>query len=75
MAVPVEAGSSFRAGNPARLFTGPYFAALNGRTYDVSPDGQRFLMVKDRTGAPFAPRRIVVVEGFFEELKRRAAAN
>jgi serine/threonine-protein kinase len=74
MAVPIEPGSVFRALNPTRLFGGPYFTGLNGRTYDVSADGQRFLMIKDKTaGAVSASRRIIVVENFFEELKRRAA--
>jgi hypothetical protein len=40
--------------------------------YDISPDGQRFLMLKqsslpDRTSAP---RSITVVQNWFEELKR-----
>jgi serine/threonine-protein kinase len=72
MAVPVESGPGFRAGNPTRLFAGPYFAELNPRTYDVSPDGQRFLMIKDKTANPAVSNRIIVVENFFEELKRRA---
>ena len=48
MSVGVEGGSTFRAGSPTPLFEGPYFmnAQQKGRTYDVSPDGQRFLMIK-----------------------------
>jgi len=75
MAVPIEPGPAFRAGNPTKLFGGSYFAALNGRTYDVSSDGQRFLMVKDKTTSPRIANRIIVVENFFEELKRRAPIN
>ena len=42
MSVPVEGGSTFRAGNPTRLFEGRYFLSgiQPGRTYDVSPDGR-----------------------------------
>jgi hypothetical protein len=45
------------------------------RNYDVSADGQRFLMLKagggDRTGTP----HIVVVQHFDEELKRLVPAK
>ena len=73
MAVPIESGSGFQAGNPTGLFAGPYFTALAGRTYDVSGNGQRFLMIKDKTTGAAATNRIIVVEDFFGELKRRAA--
>jgi len=74
MSVVVEGGSTFRAGNPTRLFEGPYTlgTAPSGRTYDVSPDGERFLMIK-ATGASdktSAPTNLIVVEHWFEELKR-----
>ena len=59
MSVAVEGGSTFRAGNPTRLFEGRYFAAriCSGRTYDVSPDGQRFLMIKPVGARSRPPRR------------------
>jgi len=43
-----------------------------GRTYDVSPDGQRFLMIKDGDGTAqtAASRSIIVVQHWGEELKR-----
>ncbi len=79
MSAAVEGESTFRAGTPTRLFEGPYFmaAAQAGRTYDVSPDGQRFLMIK-MAGASHetsTPTSIVVVEHWFEELKRLVATN
>jgi hypothetical protein len=46
-----------------------------GRTYDVSPDGQRFLVIKppnsNQAGAP----QIRIVQGWFEELKRLVPVN
>ena len=72
MTVPIESGPGFRAGNPIRLFSGSYFAGVSGRTYDVTPDGQRFLMIKNKATGPAATNRIIVVENWFEELKRRA---
>ena len=46
--------------------------APQGRTYDVSPDGQRFLMIKAGGGSDqaAAPPSIIVVQNWFEELKR-----
>ena len=42
------------------------------RTYDVSPDGKRFLMIKEGGGPDQtpAPPSIVVVQNWLEELKR-----
>jgi serine/threonine-protein kinase len=74
MSVAVEGGSTFRVGNPARLFEGRYLldATTSGRTYDVSPDGQRFLMTKVGGGSDetSAPTSIMVVLNWLEELKR-----
>jgi Tol biopolymer transport system component len=42
MAVPVEAGPNFHAGAPAPLF--PIRSSLGGVSYDVSADGQRFIV-------------------------------
>ena len=46
-----------------------YFAGgvAPGRSYDVSPDGTRFLMLKE---AAATATQLVVVLNFFEELKR-----
>ena len=45
--MPVQTAPNFSAGTPTKLFDGPYFTAFANRTYDVSPDGQRFLMIKN----------------------------
>jgi len=42
--------------------------------YDVSPDGQRFLMAKDTEQATTATQQINIVLNWFEELKRRVPA-
>jgi Tol biopolymer transport system component/predicted Ser/Thr protein kinase len=42
MAVPVEADAKFHAGAPVALF--PIQTSGGGTSYDVSPDGQRFLV-------------------------------
>jgi serine/threonine-protein kinase len=74
MAVPVQTVSGFSAGNPIKLLEGPYFSPLNTRTYDVSGDGKRFLMIKSppvtETAPDATPASLVVVLNWFEELKR-----
>ena len=72
-AVSVETtGSTFRAGAPTTLFTKAYATPTLIRTYDVSPDGQRFLMIKEGAGGTenTPPPNLVVVQHFGEELKR-----
>jgi serine/threonine-protein kinase len=73
MAVDVTSQPTFAAGRPRMLFEGEYFAVqfpLTSAAYDVTADGQRFLMVKE-TQAPTAVTQINVVLNWFEELKRR----
>ena len=47
-------------------FTSP--GANTSRTYDIAPDGQRFLMIK--RGETPAPASIIIVQHWVEELKR-----
>ena len=49
----------------------------NGRSYDVAPDGQRFLMIKEGGGAEdaSAPASLIIVENWFEELRRLVPTN
>jgi len=72
MRVPVQLGDTFQPGKevvvPSSTFTG--IGVFHGRTYDVSPDGQRFLMIKEDEQPEKAGARIIVVLDWFEELKR-----
>jgi serine/threonine-protein kinase len=71
MAVAIQPGQAFAAGSPQVLFEGAYVAANTGRTFDVSPDGKRFLMIKDRgTSQTSAASEIVFIQNWTEELKR-----
>jgi len=70
-------GPAFIAGNPTRVFDTVYAVPQTGRTYDVSPDGRRFLMIKEEGGAGLAaapPVAITVVLDWVEELKARLPA-
>jgi serine/threonine-protein kinase len=73
-------GAIFSAGNPTKLFdTGQYSFGINGRTYDVSADGQRFLMIKLASASgqdsTASPPSLVVVEHWTEELKARVGTK
>jgi len=64
---------SFRREREVVLFTLPPGSTFfNVVTYDVSPDGQRFLMYAfpDAFGESSGPE-LIVVENFFEELKAK----
>jgi hypothetical protein len=65
MAASVTRAPEIDVSTPHELFDGPYTLDLSGhQRYDVAPDG-RFLMVENSEDF-----RVVVVEGFFEELNR-----
>jgi Tol biopolymer transport system component/predicted Ser/Thr protein kinase len=72
MAVDITTQPTFTAGSPRLLFAGRYEQGPNYTPgYDVSPDGQRFLMVKPSEQAQAAPTQINVVLNWFEELKQK----
>ena len=72
MAVPVGLQPSFSAGKPAILFEGRYHRTnASLAQYDVSPDGQRFVMVKD-SGADQSATHINIVQNWFQELEQKA---
>jgi Tol biopolymer transport system component len=72
MAVDIAIQPSFAAGTPRMLFEGPYERAqVPISNYDVSPDGQRFLMLKPVEQTEVAPTQINVVLNWFEELKQK----
>ena len=76
MAVDIATQRGFAAGTPQMLFEGRYETAMVPiDNYDVSPDGQRFLMLKPSEQAQAAPTQINVVLNWFEELKRRVPAG
>ncbi len=77
ISAPVQTmGGTFVAGNPTKLLEGRYFVgAPQVQPYDVSPDGQRFLMIKESAASEqtpnAAPASLVVVLNWVEELRQR----
>jgi len=69
MVVSVQTEPTFLAGKPEVSFEGSYRSTplpAGLQYYDISPDGQRFLMIRTDQ----APAQINVVQNWFEELKR-----
>ena len=83
MGVLIQPGPTFSFGNPQMVVDKPFggtpgstSVTLSGRTYDVSADGQRFLMVKSPVSTDAVARaQIVVVQHWDEELKRLVPVN
>jgi predicted Ser/Thr protein kinase len=72
MAVDIATQPAFAAGKPRMLFQGPYLPTpLTNPNYDVSQDGQRFLMLKPSESTGAAPTQINVALNWFEELKQK----
>jgi hypothetical protein len=79
VAVSIQPGAAFIAGNPTVVVDAPRVTnppGIVGRMYDVSRDGQRFLMTKpvDSAAQSEPPPQIMVVQNWFEELKRLTPA-
>ena len=75
MVAQVETEPTFRMTTPERLFGLESLIGLQGREFDIAPDGDRFVFLAQGAatqtldGAPF--NGLVFVEHWFEELKDR----
>ena len=77
MAVPVQTEPTLTSGQRCGPGRGPHTCEpVRCRAYDMTPDGQRFLMMKESTaaGAPEAGQ-IILVQNWSEELKARVPVN
>ena len=75
-----SADTAWTASAPTKVFDSKdhYFGGeAVGRSYDISADGNRFLMVKVpvSTGQSGTPPAIVVVQHWFDELQRLVPAK
>ena len=84
MAVSVKTDRAFSAEAPKILFHRTYVnsnfipASLTLTSWDISPDGKRFLMMKEAASSAAAvegPRHINIVLNWFEEVKQRVSAR
>jgi serine/threonine-protein kinase len=76
LSVPIARDATFLAGRPHTILENRSYVgggrSLTARTYDVSPDGRRFLLLKAQSSDTTA---LVVVVNWTEELKRRTPAR
>jgi eukaryotic-like serine/threonine-protein kinase len=75
-AVTVTTQPTLKVGTPVQLFQGSFYVSPTGSPraqYDVTADGQRFLLLAATPGTDqsVARPRIVIVQNWFEELKAR----
>jgi len=74
--VDVQTGSDFSPSKPGLLFQlSGYLGSTPIRTWDISPDGQRFLMAKHEERKPQPVTELILVQNWFEELKRLSPAK
>jgi hypothetical protein len=70
--VDVQTNNGFAASKPRLLFEKPGYAGyIPARCWDLSLDGQRFLMVKSEQGKPSPTTEMVLIQNWLEELKQR----
>ena len=76
MAVAVDLGDTFRGETPRPLFADSYQRDLSATggpaNYDITPDGQRFIMVTlpEGSGGTGEGPPVILVQNFFEELRQ-----
>ena len=57
------------------LFSGPYLPpGPFGQGYDIAPDGERFLMIRE-TGVDTGKSELIIIRNWFEDLKARVPVN
>ena len=71
MSVKIATTPAFQAGTPEPLFESADLRIAWGRSYDVAPDGRRFLLTLKKEAPPnLPPAQMIFVQHWFEELKR-----
>ena len=77
--VRVDGSSSWRGSTPTKVLQGRYLlpsTASPARTFDISLDGKRFLVIKEGSGDDASARqRLIIVDHWPEELKRLVPTN
>jgi hypothetical protein len=72
----IRTEGGFSSGKPRLLFEKPGFqGGYTNQTWDLSMDGQRFLMVKFEDKKPQPVTEMILVQNWFEELKRLVPAG
>ena len=64
IAAEIKLSPTFQVVKTTHLFDGPYLTRPNGSLYDIHPDGERFLMVRDPTQSMF--NSLIVEENWLQ---------
>ena len=72
MRVTVKTEPSLEFGVPEELFKGQYHYKMTSQ-YDIHPDGEKFLMIKNEEESK--TNQIHILVNFFEELERLSQAK
>ena len=73
--VDITPGAEFKHGQPRQLFAGDYAPTNPMRSYDITPDGQHFIMLRREPMPDQRVTKLTVVLNWFDELRRRAPAG
>jgi serine/threonine-protein kinase len=74
MSVSVQTAPTFSSRTPTKILDAKFYLVGPGRNYDISRDGQRFLIIKNprvESTANDTPASMIVVLNWLEELKAR----
>jgi eukaryotic-like serine/threonine-protein kinase len=71
MKISVDTAHGFHAGKPERLFTGEFGGESHDTAFDVTADGQRFIMVSSDPASTLT--KLTIVQNWSEELRRQPA--
>jgi serine/threonine-protein kinase len=74
MVARVTTAPGFKAERARRLFSAPFLRSEDRTTYDISPDGQKFVFTRDKAQAAF-PGQIDIILDWFDELKARGGST
>lgn len=77
LAVGIDFGDGLEPGVPEVIAEGLPAADCGGRDYDVSSDGEKFLIARpdDSTGEAARGIDLILVQNWFQELEQRVAGN
>ncbi len=75
VATPISSGSTFRAGRSTTLVEPRGLGGRLGLAYAASPDGRRFLVIRDVPSAEPAPAELVFVQHWQEDVRTRLAGT
>jgi serine/threonine-protein kinase len=70
LAVPIDAGPPLRAGQPVRLFDASPYSGRLGPDYDVTADGQRFLLILSAEESPASRPQLLLIQNWLDEVLR-----